>query len=213
MTALLVTCGALAREVINIRDRKNWDARVLVLPAQLHNAPSEIPGAVERRVAEIGVHVDPVVLVYGDCGTGGDLDRLLEARGWLGLRGPHCYAAYAGMHAFDQMMRDEPGTFFLTDFLAASFDHLVLEGLALDRFPELKNDYFGNYQRVVYLQQRRDPELLRKAQMASESIGLPLEIEHTGLRHLEQQLDELLSHPGHFAESPRTHAAVQRGLG
>ena len=210
MTALLVACGALAREVITARDRNGWDAKVLALPAQLHNTPDEIPAAVEQRVAE--THFEPVIVVYGDCGTGGNLGRLLGARGWLGLSGPHCYATYAGKRHFDEMMQRELGTFFLTDYLVGSFDHLVIEGLGLDRFPELVDDYFAHYHRMVYLQQRRNTALLSKARMAAETIGLPLEIRYTGLTKLEEEIEELLSRPNtstRFSRENRTSAAVE----
>ncbi|MFQ5959902.1 MAG: DUF1638 domain-containing protein [Candidatus Methylomirabilales bacterium] len=183
---------------------------VLALPAQFHNTPDKIPGAVERRVGT--TCYEPVIVLYGDCGTGGNLNRLLKSRGWWGLHGAHCYATYAGEKSFDQLMHEEPGTFFLTDYLAGSFDHLVYEGLGLDRFPELSEMYFANYHRVVYLQQRHDPGLVRKAQMAAASLGLPLEIRHTGLRHLEQEIEDLLSAAGHFAQPHGISEALQADL-
>ncbi len=212
MTALLVACGALAREVITARDRSAWDAKVLALPASLHNTPKDIAPAVERRVAESGAEFEPVIVVYGECGTRGELARLLSDRGWLGLSGPHCYSTYTGDREFDEMMRFEPGTFFLTDYLVGSFDHLVIEGLGLDRFPELMGDYFANYRRVVYLQQRRDATLLRKATLAAEAIGLPLEIQFTGLVSLEEEIEELLktpSAPEDFIRESRAIATVE----
>ncbi len=192
MTALIVACGALAREVVAARDRNRWPADVLALPAMLHNSPAEIPMAVERRIEAAGTGYAPVVVVYGDCGTGGGLDRLLRARGWLGLAGPHCYASFAGQPEFAAMMQDEPGTFFLTDYLAGSFDHLVWEGLGLDRYPELAADYFTHYRRVVYLQQRRDPMLLHKARQAARALQLPLEVRYTGTARLELEIERLL---------------------
>jgi len=212
VTALLVACGALAREVIAARDQNGWDAKVLALPALLHNTPEDIPSAVERRVTEGGTEFRPVIVVYGECGTRGELGRLLKERGWLGLSGPHCYSTYAGHRQFDEMMRVEPGTFFLTDYLVGSFDHLVIEGLGLDRFPELMGDYFANYRRVVYLQQRRDATLLRKAALAAQAIGLPLEIRFTGLVTLEEEIDELLlrsSAPAGSRRKSRASAAVE----
>jgi hypothetical protein len=213
MTALLVACGALAREIITARDRNCWDAKVLALPAQLHNTPDEIPAAVERRVSGTEAEFEPVIVVYGDCGTGGKLARLLRARGWLGLSGPHCYAAFAGERHFDEMMRVEPGTLFLTDYLAGSFDHLVVEGLGLDRFPELMDDYFAHYRRVVYLQQRRDTALLSKARVAAEAIGLPLQIRYTGLKRLEKEIEALLAHfsiPAGFSPESRATVALKK---
>lgn len=193
MTALLVACGALAREVVAARERRGWNAKVLALPALLHNRPDRIPDAVERRIDDIGGSYNPIIVLYADCGTGGNLDRLLERRGWMGLSGPHCYATYAGKRDFDGMMETEPGTFFLTDYLAGSFDHLVWEGLGLDRFPELISVYFSRYRRVVYLQQRDDPELMRKSRTAADALGLPLEIRYTGLSRLEGEIDAMLT--------------------
>lgn len=193
MTALIVACGALAREVIELRARNAWDAKVVALPASLHNTPDRIPDAVERRVAQERDHFRPVVVVYGDCGTGGGLAALLRERGWRGLSAPHCYAAFAGRDEFDQLMRQEPGTFFLTDYLAGSFDHLVLEGLGIDRFPELAHAYFKRYRRIVYLRQRHDAALLEKARQAAMALKLPLEVRDTGLVALEDQLEQLLA--------------------
>jgi hypothetical protein len=132
-----------------------------------------------------------VVVVYGDCGTGGMLDRLLEKEGIPRIAGPHCYEMYAD-GTFDSMMAEAPGTFFLTDYLVQSFDHLVLEGLGIVRKPELRDEYFRNYTRVVYLAQRDDPALLVRAQWAADSLGLPLEVRKTGYGKLETRLKELL---------------------
>lgn len=210
MTALLVACGALAREVISARDRNGWDAAVLALPALLHNKPAEIPAAVKRRIAAAGGGYSPVVVVYGDCGTGGGLARLLADRGWLGLAAPHCYAAYAGRAAFDELMREQLGTFFLTDYLVGSFDHLVIEALGLDRYPQLRDDYFGRYRRVVYLQQRRDPGLVERAREAAAVLDLPLQIRYTGLSTLETEIEQLLAMiPIHSTDGVLAGAALE----
>lgn len=206
MTALLVACGALAREVIVARDRNGWDAKILALPAGLHNNPGKIPAAVEQRITETRERYEPVIVVYGDCGTGGELDQLLRERGWLGLSGPHCYSTFAGAPLFDRMMAAEPGTFFLTDYLVASFDHLVIEGLGLDRHPELRNDYFSNYRRVVYLQQRYNRKLLARAQLAAEALGLPLEIRYTGTASLECEIESLL---GFRSDGPQVPESLE----
>ena len=195
MTALLVACGALAREVIALRDQHRWDAKVFALPALLHNTPERIPGAVRERLTNLCTDGDysQVVMVYGDCGTGGMLDALLTEIEVERIAGPHCYEQYAGTAAFNAMMDDEPGTFFLTDYMVGSFDHLVIEGLGLDRFPELLEMYFGNYTRVVYLQQRDDPALREQATAAAQQLGLPLEIRFTGYGALEERLGQLLA--------------------
>ena len=134
---------------------------------------------------------DRVIVLYGDCGTGGSLDALLAAEGVERIAGPHCYEMY-GSGLFDQLMSEEPGTYFLTDFLVRSFDHLVVKGLGLDRYPQLRDDYFGNYRRVVYLAQTEDPDLLERAQRAADRIGLPLEVQRVGYGALETRLVELM---------------------
>ncbi len=188
MTTLLVCCGAVAREVIALCDRHRWDALVLAVPATLHNRPERIPDAVRDRILQHRADFDRVLVVYGDCGTAGALDRQLVEMGIKRVAGPHCYEQFAGPDAFAALMAEEPGTFFLTDFLAASFDHLVLEGLGLDANPGLRDDYFGNYRRMVYLKQRQDPELVRRARLAAQSLDLPLQIRPTGYGALEARL-------------------------
>ncbi len=189
-TALIV-CGALAREVLELREKHGWEAEVLGVPALLHNEPDRIPAAVLKRIRQARLQYDRVIVVYGDCGTGGGLDALLEAEGVERVSGPHCYEMYANGR-FDNLMAQSLGTFFLTDFLVRSFDHLVFEGLGLDRHPDLRGEYFANYTRVVYLAQREDPELRRKAEAAAASIGLPLEIIRVGYGALETRLIELI---------------------
>lgn len=192
MTTLLLACGALAREVIAIRDRHGWDAKVLALPALLHNIPRQIPAAIARAVEQHGHEFDRIVIVYGDCGTGGRLDQELEALGLERIAGPHCYEMYAGKGGFAALSEEEPGTFYLTDYLTGSFDHLVIEGLGLDRHPELRDEYFANYRRLVYLQQRDDPELVEKARAGAAALDLPLEIRPTGYGELESRLLALM---------------------
>lgn len=192
MTTALIACGALAREVLALKERHGWPADVLAVPALLHNRPDRIPPAVLARIQEARAHYERVIVVYGDCGTGGQLDRLLAAEGVQRIAGPHCYEMYAGGR-FAALMDEAPGTFFLTDYLTQSFDHLVIEGLGLDRFPELRDDYFGHYTRVVYLAQRDDPALRERAQWAADSLGLPLEIRPVGYGALETRLLALLA--------------------
>jgi Protein of unknown function (DUF1638) len=191
MTTALVACGALARELLVIKEKYGWDADILGIPASLHFRPDRIPNAVRARIAEARDQYERVVVVYGDCGTGGMLDRLLATEGVERLAGPHCFEMYADKH-FDQIMEDQLGTFFFTDFLLQSFDHLVIEELGLDRFPELREDYFGNYTRAVYLAQTYNPELRVRAQWAADYLKLPLEIMQTGYGALETRLVELM---------------------
>lgn len=189
-TALIV-CGALAREVLALKERHAWDADVLGVPALLHNRPDRIPPAVLRRIREARSRYARVIVVYGDCGTGGGLDRVLQAEGVERVAGPHCYEMYAGGH-FSGLMDEAPGTFFLTDYMVRSFDHLVIEGLGLDRHPELRDEYFRNYTRALYLAQTDDPALHARAQWAADSIGLPLEVRSVGYGELETRLVELM---------------------
>lgn len=191
MTTALIACGALAREVLALKEQHGWDADVLGVPALLHMRPDRIPGAVRERIAEARTQYGRVVVVYGDCGTSGQLDRLLEAEGVERVAGPHCFEMYADGR-FQEIMADQPGTFFLTDYLVQSFDHLVIEELGLDRFPELRDEYFRNYTHVVYLAQTDNLELKARAQRAADYLRLPLEVRQTGYGALETRLVELM---------------------
>ncbi len=196
MTILFITCGALAKEVIAIRDRQEWDAKVLAIPAQLHMRPERIPDALNQRLDSLDEEFDRTIIVYGDCGTGGELDRRLNVLELERIPGPHCYEQYSG-ETFHRLMEEEPGTFFLTDFLARSFRKLVFDGLGLDAHPELRDDYFRAYRRVVYLQQSEDAALLNAAHEAAELLDLPLEIHYTGMTGLEDRLSRMVNGTGH----------------
>jgi hypothetical protein len=185
----------LAREVLALKEKHGWDADVLGVPSLLHNTPDRIPEAVRERIHEARAHYDRVIVAYGDCGTGGLLDQMLAAEGVERVAGPHCYEMYANGQ-FEQLMAEQPGTYFLTDYLVQSFDHLVIEGMGLDRFPELRDEYFRNYTRVVYLAQRDDPALRARAQWAAGVLGLPLEIHVAGYGALETRLLELMKDRG-----------------
>lgn len=191
-TTAIIACGALAREVLDLRDKHGWSAEVVGVPVLLHNTPSRIPPAVRRRIRELRERFQRIVVVYGDCGTAGGLDAALVEENVERVSGPHCYEIYAAGE-FEKIMAEAPGTFFLTDYLVGSFDHLVLENLGLDRYPELRQDYFGNYTRVVYLVQRDDPERLARARWAADQLKLPLEVRHVGMGALETRLLELMN--------------------
>jgi hypothetical protein len=178
---LVLACGALAREILALRDGPLGAFDVTCLPASLHNRPERIAEAVRGKIRAHRDDYDEMFCLYGDCGTGGELDRVLAEEGVKRIAGPHCYAFYTGEADFDAMMEAEPGTFFLTDFLARHFDRLVIEGLGLDRFPWLRDDYFGNYTRLVYLAQTDDPALTERAEAAAHRLGLAFERRFTGL--------------------------------
>jgi Protein of unknown function (DUF1638) len=183
---LVIACGALAREVLAL---ELDPIDVACLPAQLHSHPSSIPEAMRAKIRANRAMYDEILCLYGDCGTGGELDRVLTEEGVERIEGAHCYAFYAGEEAFSRFMEEEPGTFFLTDFLARHFDALVMRGLGLDRFPELRDDYFGNYRRLVHLAQFDDPETAAKARAAAKRLGLAYERRFTGLHGIRAFLD------------------------
>jgi hypothetical protein len=178
---LVVACGALAREVLAIRRANRWEhVDVHCLPATLHVTPDRIPAAVDKVLADRTDRYDRVFVAYADCGTAGALDRVLARHGADRLPGAHCYAVYAGLDEWDAMQDEEPGTYYLTDFLVQHFESLVIRPLGLDRHPDLHDDYFRNYHRVVYLSQADDPTRLEDARTCSDRIGLAFEHRATG---------------------------------
>jgi len=180
---LVVGCGALARELVALtKDLPNVD--ITCLPATLHNRPGGIPAAVRERIRRRRAGYDRVFVAYADCGTGGLLDPVIAEEGVERLAGAHCYEFYATSPEFAKLVEDEPATFFLTDFLARNFDRLVVKGLGLDRHPELRDQYFGNYQRLVYLAQTDDPALTVMARRAARRLGLRYERRRTGYGEL-----------------------------
>ena len=180
---LIVGCGALANELVALtRHLPNVD--ITCLPATLHNRPGGIPAAVRDRIRRRRAGYDRVFVAYADCGTGGLLDPVIAEEGVERLSGAHCYEFYAGREAFEQMSAEEPGTFYLTDFLARNFDRLVIGALGLDRHPELRDAYFGNYRRLVYLAQTEDLALVKAARRAARRLGLTFEHRQTGYGEL-----------------------------
>ena len=180
---LVVGCGALARELVALtRDLPNVD--ITCLPATLHNRPGGIPAAVRERIRRRRAGYDRVFVAYADCGTGGLLDPVIAEEGVERLAGAHCYEFYATSPEFEKLVEDDPATFFLTDFLARNFDRLVIQGLGIDRHPELLEQYFGNYKRLVYLAQTDDPALAAASRRAARRLGLRFEQRHTGYGQL-----------------------------
>jgi hypothetical protein len=184
---LVIGCGALAQELVALTRRAGFpEVDLTCLPATLHNRPERIPEAVRARIRRARAEGrDRLFVAYADCGTGGLLDRVLEEEGVARLEGAHCYEVYAGRAAFAELAEAEPGTFYLTDFLARNFDRLVIRGLGLDRHPELLPTYFGNYTRVVYLAQTQDPALTAAARRGASRLGLRFERRFTGYGELE----------------------------
>ena len=178
---LVIACGALARELVALRNGPMRHIDVTCLPAELHNRPERIPERMRSKIRAHRDEYDEIFCAYGDCGTGGLLDAVLAEEGVRRIAGAHCYAFFAGEVEFDALMDAEPGTFFLTDFLARHFDRLVIAGLGLDRWPELRDDYFRHYRRLVYLAQTDDSALDAAAQAAAVRLGLTFERRYTGL--------------------------------
>ena len=187
MKTAFILCGALAREVLDIVARRGWATDVYGIPAIDHMHPERIAPDVARKFQTIRDGYDRVLVVFGDCGSRGALDAFLAHEGLERIDGPHCYEMYGGP-LFDRLMDEEPGTFFLTDFLVRGFRGTIWHGLGLDRYPQLLNDYFGNYRRLVYLTQIEQPELLAKAKTIAATLGLPLAVRHTGYGQLEARL-------------------------
>ncbi|PLX39589.1 MAG: hypothetical protein C0606_03580 [Hyphomicrobiales bacterium] len=189
-SVLVIGCGALAREINAVLDAGGWGHVTLTcLPAQLHNTPDRIPEAARAAIrAGRDKGFSRILVAYADCGTGGQLDRVVEEEGATRLAGPHCYSFFSGNEAFAKTAEDEIATFYLTDFLARQFDAMVVKPLGIDRHPELTEMYFGNYDRLVYLAQTDDPALTDKARAAADRLGLAFERRMTGYGDLETEL-------------------------
>lgn len=190
---LVIACGALAREIADLKRSYGWGhLRLRCLDAKLHNRPAEIPESVRGAIRESRALYERIFVAYADCGTGGALDRVLDEEGVERLPGAHCYQLFAGGRRFSLLSAAAPGTFYLTDFLARHFDRLVIEPLGLDAHPDLRDAYFGNYTRLVYLSQRSDTGLVQAAKRAAERLSLAYQHIHCGFGGLESELAERL---------------------
>jgi len=188
---LIIACGALAREVLAVIEGQGLhDIAITCLPAGWHNTPARIPEAVRAKIRDNRGRYGRILVAYGDCGTGGLLDDVLREEGVERIAGPHCYQFFMGTAEFQALADAEPGCFFLTDYLARHFDRLIIEGLGLDRHPELRDDYFGNYTKVVYLAQTEDPALQELARKAADRLGLAYEYRFSAYGELTQFMVE-----------------------
>ena len=181
---LIVACGALAREVLALKELNGWDHLDLTcLPAILHNHPDRITDAAREAIIKHRDTYAQIFLAYADCGTGGALEAMCQQEGVEMIAGPHCYSFFSGNEAFAEA--GEVTSFYLTDFLARQFNTFVIKPLGLDRHPELAEMYFGNYQKLVYLAQTEDPALDSKAEAAADMLRLNYERRQTGYGDLE----------------------------
>lgn len=186
---LVIGCGALAREIAALRAANGWPhLDVRCLPPELHNRPERIPGAVRDAIRASRERYSTIFVAYGDCGTGGALDGVLREERVERIPGAHCYEFFTGSETFAALADEEPGTFYVTDFLLRHFDRLVVRGLGLDRHPELAAHYFRNYRRLVYLAQVDAPERIGVARAAARTLGLAFEHRITGYGALATSL-------------------------
>ena len=181
-STLVIACGALARELIDIRDRNEWiDMDITCVPAKLHYRPQGIIPAMQTKIHAARGKYTRIIALMADCGTGGGLDVMLEEEGVERIAGAHCYEFFAGSERFEAITNDDPTAFYLTDFLVRNFQKLVIEILGIDKHPELEAIYFGNYTRMVYLAQTDDDDLKAQARAAADRLGLAYEYHFTGL--------------------------------
>jgi hypothetical protein len=187
LKTLFIACGALAKETKELIDKYGWDVELKALPALHHMTPLKITADLDVMLAQIRDRYDRILVVYGECGATG-IDDVLAKHNVERVSGPHCYEIYGGAAEFATMMEEEPGTFFLTDWLLRAYEKAVLGGLGLDKHPELAPLYFGNYRRLIYLSQAPTDKLIAKAQAIADSMGWAFEHRPIGYGELETRL-------------------------
>lgn len=191
-TTLIIACGALAHELVAINKANHWTHfDIQCLPAHWHNTPDKITPAIEKKILENREHYQQILVAYGDCGTGGQLDALLSRYDIARLPGPHCYSFFAGEAVFEQFVDEDMATFYLTDYLATHFDRLILDELGIRKHPELLPMYFGNYKRLLYLTQQDSAETLALARKAAQTLGLQFKVHKTGLKPITNALEAI----------------------
>ena len=191
-TDAVIACGALSAPAAEIVERRGWPVDVHPLPPLLHNRPERIAARVEETARALAPRYRRIAVGYADCGTYGAVDEVCERLGLVRLRGLHCYDVYAGPVRLQEIFAQQPGTYVLTDFLARSFARTVVSELGLDRHPDLRDDYFGHYTRVVWIAQDPDAMTAELARQAADRIGLPLTRIDVGTGGLEKELERLV---------------------
>ena len=190
---LVIACGAIAHELVAVSKASGWQhLDIQCLPAEWHNHPQLITPAVEKKILEFQEQYQQIFVAYADCGTGGHLDALLSQHNIQRLPGNHCYDFFAGQDIFSAMAAQELGTFYLTDYLVDNFQRLIMDGMGITQHPELLDQYFSHYTRLLYLRQNTNGQQVQmrvnKAYAAAEALQLPLQIHDTGLTHFTQAL-------------------------
>ena len=189
--ALVIACGALAKEITSLINVNQWSQlRVQCVPAKIHNTPEQIPDAVRTLIHKARPKYSQIFIAFADCGTGGLLDTVIKEERVERLPGAHCYEFFAGSEVFKEISENEPGTFYLTDFLARHFDRIIIEELGIAKHPELRDMYFGNYKKLIYLAQTDNPELEQMAQDAAVKLNLQYEYRRTNYGELESGLKQ-----------------------
>ncbi|MDP6968718.1 MAG: DUF1638 domain-containing protein [Gammaproteobacteria bacterium] len=192
---LIIACGAIAREISAVARSNGWNnIKISQIPAELHNRPELIPGAVEQRLLDFAGEYDQVFIGFADCGTGGQLDRVLKKYQAQRLQGAHCYEFYAGSEAFAKLAEAELGTFYLTDYLAKHFEQLIMQGMGLRDKPKLIPLVFGHYKKLVYMAQNESRQLDHYAEAAAQSLGLEYEKVITGYGQMAADLRQYIQH-------------------
>ena len=193
MSVAVIACGAIATHISHITTSHGLNVTIYPLPPLLHNQPAKIAGEVEKTYLEIKDKHSKCAVAYADCGTYGALDTVIEKLGLKRLGGNHCYDIFAGKEKIAALMESDAGTYFLTDFLVKSFHRSVIVELGLDKRPDLRDDYFKHYNKMIWLAQNPTSELTVMAQAAADLIGLTLEIDVVGEGSLKEQILELLN--------------------
>lgn len=189
----IIACGAIAREVLAIKDANGLDHIDLkCLPALWHVWPDKIAPAMREAIAEARAEgFGKVFIGYAECGTKGELDKICAEEGIERIAGPHCYAFFTGTEKFLKECEDEFTAFYLTDLITRQFEAFVIEPLKFDKHPELIPMVFGNYEKIVYLAQTEDTALQEKAKWAADYLGLAYEYRYTGMGDLEPALKNI----------------------
>ena len=191
---LVLGCGALVYDLLRLIEQNpglSDKVKLQCLPASWHNKPQLIAPGVDDYLAEHGDLYEEIYIAYADCGTGGELDRVVEKYQAKRIGGAHCYEFFAGSEAFQKISEQELGTFYLTDYLVKNFNRIMIKGMGLDRFPELFDVYFANYKKMVYLAQMKNEQWQKEAEQYAKDWGFEYEYKLVGTGYLDCVFDDI----------------------